>query len=312
MKQFKSLRLLLPEDGSKFPIVGNLEPICGKTLVKSGNWWKAIVLTKQKVKNREKYQLRLYGWFKNEEGVYKVRQKFNVSLSSYLSNIIDILQVFVQESKNEVILEKLYKKAISRIKELEKALKESELSKHRVEELEESLKEFKKLISNKRTNERDVSNFLKKNTWMFGSQYKEISKKEKGLTIKSRYDFLLKKFDGYYDILELKHPNSKLFIKKGNKKVMSKDLRDSISQVIIYLAEARTHYLSIKKETGRDIYFPKGLIVIGRRNEDEKELLKIHTEFLHNIDILTYDDVIDTAQKTIKMLKGEKLNYGGF
>ena len=307
MNQFKILKSLLPEDGRKFPIGEGICAIRGKTLAKTKQWWKAILLIKTTFGDYERYQLRLYGWQKNKEGVYKVRQKFNVSISPYISDIISILQIFVQESGEEQVLEKIYEKLIERVNELERTKIRLERQKGRIPELKRKIKEFKKLLNDPKINETKIHKFLKENTWMFGTNYTRMFKSEKWITIRSKYDFLLKRFDGYFDILELKSPKAELFVKtRGKKRALSKELKNAISQAMIYLAEARIHYLSIEKETGLDVYFPEGIIVIGRRKEEDKELLRIHNEFLHNIEIWTYDDLLDTAKKTIEIYESYK------
>jgi hypothetical protein len=302
-EEYKIIISLLPEGGEKFPVGKGIEIVRGKTLSRTNKWWKAILLIKTKRAKEEKYQLRLYAWQKNKKNEYKVRQKFNISLARYLGDVIDILQMFVLESKNEVLLERVYNKLLTRVGDLEKSKIILERGKGKLPELENSLKEFIKLID-RGANERTIAQFLKQNTWIFGPSYRKISKKEKEMTIKSKYDFLLKRMDGYFDILELKKPGIPIFVRtRGNKKVMSNDLKMAISQIIFYLAEARTYYLQIKNQTGFDVYFPKGIIVIGRRKTEEKELLKTHQEFLHNINIFTYDELIDIAKKSIQLYK---------
>ncbi|MBE3094068.1 MAG: hypothetical protein IMZ52_03485, partial [Actinobacteria bacterium] len=73
MNEFNVLRQLLNEDGETFPpklsSIGG-QVICGKTLTKARNWWKAIILVKTKVGQKDKFQLRLYGW-RLKNGEYK-------------------------------------------------------------------------------------------------------------------------------------------------------------------------------------------------------------------------------------------------
>jgi hypothetical protein len=129
------------------------------------------------------------------------------------------------------------------------------------------------------------------------------------MTITSRDDFLLKRGDGYYDVVELKSPRANLFVNRGAKKAMSKELKDAISQVIGYLTEKRKYYLSIRDQTGIDAFFPRGIIVIGRTILDDKELLKAHKEFLHSLDIWTYDDLLSSANRTIEIVKDIKIRH---
>ncbi|MBU0624228.1 MAG: hypothetical protein KJ672_05225 [Candidatus Thermoplasmatota archaeon] len=72
-------------------------------------------------------------------------------------------------------------------------------------------------------------------------------------------------------------------------------------------AEKRKYYLSIKDQTGIDAFLPKGIIVIGRHSEEDKELLKAHKEFLHSLDIWTYDDLLASANRTIEIVRDIKV-----
>jgi hypothetical protein len=246
-----------------------------------------------------------WGWSKRKNKWYNA-QKFNIS-PSYIGEIMDLLHIYAQEYGNEVILNKIHEKLMMRLNEVEKAKSTLEKNKSRVPELKNELKEFINLVNSPKITEPKVHKFLKAHPWFFGTNYTRMYKSEKPITVKSRNDFLLQRFDKYFDILDLKSPKFPLFVKiRGNKKSVSKQLKDSISQVMLYLSEARTYYLSIKDQTGIDVYFPEGIIVIGRRKEEERAMLKIHNEFLNKIKIWTYDDLIDCAQETIKTYKNKK------
>jgi len=293
--QFKLLKTLLPDTESPFPVGKGIQVVGGKTLSRTRDWWKAFLLIKTSYTARDRYQLRLYGWRKNKEGVYKTIQKFNVSLASYLGDVVAIMQAFAQSGRTSV-----YEKLILRINELQaKAYSTKQVS--NLPGMRVKIKEFNSLIDGKKTNERQIHTFLRENTWMFGTNYTRMFHSEKVITIKSRNDFLLQNFSGNYDIVDLKSPNADLFVTtRGKRQTLSKDLKDAISQVMFYLAEARTHYLTIKEDTGLDIYFPVGIIVIGRRKDSDKKFLQIHNEYLNKINIITYDELLDRAKKTVE------------
>jgi hypothetical protein len=294
--QIKILKEVMNDDPAKFPVKPGINVVCGKNLVKTRNWWKAILLVSTGESLNGKLQLRLYGWLKRN-GVYKQAQKFNISIAPYIGDVINIMQLAAQNSGKDKIVRSL----VNRINELERVITFSKQQRARLPELKSRLREFRSLIEKESVDEKEIHNFLKENTWMFGSNYEKMFKSEKILTIDSREDFLLKNFNGYYDVLELKLPRDNLFVKSGGKKLsFSGDLKDAVSQVMFYLAEIRTYYLSIKDQTGLDLYFPKGIVVIGRRKNTEIRTLQIHKEFLNKVDIWTYDDLIDNAQKTIK------------
>jgi hypothetical protein len=90
----KTLEELLPEGPENFPVGETVTVLRGKTLAKTGQWLKAILLTE----SGKKKQLRLYGWQKNKEGQYKNRQKFNIS-QGYMKMLSNILQAFLEEEK---------------------------------------------------------------------------------------------------------------------------------------------------------------------------------------------------------------------
>tara|TARA_Y100000310_G_scaffold344754_1_gene459272 strand:+ start:4632 stop:5552 length:921 start_codon:yes stop_codon:yes gene_type:complete len=305
MSEFKILKQLLNEDCKKFP--AKVPVICGKTLAKTGSWLKAVLLVKTKFGQTEKYQLRLYGWQKNKEGIWKQRQKFNISPSGYLGDMLNIFQVFIQESLKKGEHRTIFEKLANRIASLQTEInKISSLEqKNQIPIMESKIKSFDKLLRRKKRKEKELQKFLYKQYWMFGSHYKSVHK-EKWAGMKGRNDFLIEKEAGYFDIVELKKPEHSLFT-KGKLPTMSKDLKNAISQMAKYFDYYHKHYLSHKEQTKMDILYPKGIIVIGRRNEKEKEVLKAHELIWGSkVEILTYDDILDRAKQSIKNIKKRK------
>jgi hypothetical protein len=88
----KALDEILNEPAESFPSKSSIKILRGKTLAKTSTWHKAVVL----VDVDGKKQLRFYGWNKNKENVWKVRQKFNVA-KGYAVKIAHILDVFATE-----------------------------------------------------------------------------------------------------------------------------------------------------------------------------------------------------------------------
>jgi hypothetical protein len=86
------LRNLLDQAGDKFPRRSELKIVCGKVLARTGTWLKAAVL----VRVGDTDQLRLCGWQLNQEGEWRLRQKFNIS-KSYAAKVSLILDTFATE-----------------------------------------------------------------------------------------------------------------------------------------------------------------------------------------------------------------------
>lgn len=297
---------LLNESPDSFPVGQGVDVIGGKTISKTRNWWKAILLVKTRFGSREQHQIRLYGWQKNKNDEYKLRQKYNISATASIGYLIDVLQMFTEESGKGMVLDKIYETFISRINELEREKDWLSTQISNLPNLSKRIEEYDRLLNKPGVTETEMHNYLKKNTWMFGTHYSKMIHSEKYITLRSRNDFILKKFGIHFDILELKSPTAKLFVNvRGNKKAQSRELKDAISQMMVYLSHARMYYLSIKSQTGLDIFLPKGIILIGRRSDEDIEFIKIHNEFLHHIEIWTYDDLKDCANETINTYQRE-------
>jgi len=313
MKNTELIEKILESPGNFFPIrrTSSLEPVCGYSLSKGKKWWKAVVLVKILTTSGEKYQLRLYAWQKNNEGEWKLRQKFNISQAKYISKIVDVLTLFAPLQIRKDGGGDLFQLLLGKISQLENELLEERAKrkakfinakKGKLQLLEIEIRKFSDLLSSRATETR-IHQLLKKpkNAWFFGSDYRKIYKEE-WITTLSRNDFLLEKHDGYVDIVELKSPSDSLFDRKIR---WSSKVKDGVSQLMFYLSEARKKYFTIKDEKQLDIFLPKGYLIIGRRPEDKEKLerLRIHNEFLHKIEILTYDDLLDRAQKTLDFIK---------
>ncbi len=80
---------LLGDSVVDLPVSSTIKVLAAKRLAKTSTWLKAICL----VETGGKRQIRLYGWQKNKEGIWKVRQKFNVS-KGYSKRLSEIFAAF--------------------------------------------------------------------------------------------------------------------------------------------------------------------------------------------------------------------------
>ncbi len=172
---------------------------------------------------------------------------------------------------------------------------------NRLPEFENDLKEFEKLVSLAKL-EGQLQKFLTKHTWLLGLEY-ENSIPQK-IAPKNRYDFYVEKYDGFADIIEIKKSNDELFDKNG--KITAK-FGKAIQQLIDYIDKA-LHYgdsKTLSKEMDFNFEKPKGILIIGRQGKDPAKLKNLNFYF-HNIEILTYDDVLSRANNIIKQLQNLK------
>ena len=56
------------------------------------------------------------------------------------------------------------------------------------------------------------------------------------------------------------------------------------------------------RELGIFVHKPKGTIVIGRTHPDEKEAIRTLNSYLHQIEVLTYDDLLNRAKEFVGLI----------
>lgn len=96
----EQLETLLPEVPEVFPVHKGITVLRGKTLTTTqSGWFKAVV----EVLKGTKRQIRLYGWCKNKEGQYKLRQKFNIS-PGYAPIVKAVLTKFLTKESLGILL----------------------------------------------------------------------------------------------------------------------------------------------------------------------------------------------------------------
>ncbi|USN45757.1 MAG: DUF4263 domain-containing protein [Candidatus Woesearchaeota archaeon] len=228
----------------------------------------------------------------------------------------DLKKTITQKDELKKLKQKNQKQKESYKKTVDKLM--LELSDLRNEQLtinleifKEDLKVFKKLLDNPKEDEKKIQEWLFQHPWVFGPNYLENSKEEITRT-GDRIDFLLERYDTYFDIIELKLPSHDLFLKKSNKDkdisreyTMGAKVKDAISQLIGYLETYELDKTSKYWDSNSkiSIHKPKGILVIGRTTKENSRSLKTLNSYLHNIEILTYDDIINVGNNFIKIIQ---------
>jgi len=206
----------------------------------------------------------------------------------------------------EKIVEKQVNDEIERLKtdvlRMQKTIQASsklikEYRKVKIPDYKKHIKEFESLINSSKK-EKELQKFLTKYPWLLGLEY-ENSKPQK-IAPGQRYDFYIEKYDGYADIVEIKKSNDELFDNKG--KITSVFSR-AIQQIIDYIDDAL--YYADNKRLSEKLKFnflkPKGILIIGRRDSNTERIKNLGYYF-HNIEILTYDDVLDRGKTILNHL----------
>jgi len=177
-----------------------------------------------------------------------------------------------------------------------------------VDELQERLK---KDYSETKGND-SWQNWISKNNWLFGVNYKQPIEKAKINLSGVMPDFLYPTIDGFVDILEIKLPKDDVLVEdkshKGSWKWTS-ETNSAIGQVVNYLVEIdRLRFENenkVQNETNQTVLFLKSraFILIGNSEnweKQKKEALRKLNYYLHNIEIITYKDLLNRGNQFIK------------
>ncbi|NWG36011.1 Shedu anti-phage system protein SduA domain-containing protein [Nitrososphaera sp.] len=292
--------------------------------IKSNTTWAELIVAEKK-ETKEKY-LRLR----------RFKQAYSIKSAEDLASMIEVLQLGAQELGWQKGLESLYQKFTDevtslrqarikdkeRIQEMTKVLSELRETQMSLElpTYKEHLAEFKRLMKNSKK-EQELQEFLENHVWMFGMEY--IETQLRGFSQfelpGTRFDFLLQRYDTFYDIIELKQPKVNLFDEKpsedqtllptvapSRKTPISQELKNAISQMIDYLEAADDWAPGLLKRYGVVLHKPKGIIVIGRR-EDYGKAIKTLNYYFNHFQILTYDDIYDQASEFVKRIGKRKV-----
>lgn len=120
-----------------------------------------------------------------------------------------------------------------------------------------------------------------------------------------RPDFFVVKQDNFADIVEFKLPDiGKSVVGTENRETFSAKINSYISQVRTYIEyfEENAHREWIKNKYMFNIRYPKGYIVLGRDKDFDIEETKKIIANINNIDMITYDNIIETVITHFKTL----------
>lgn len=142
--------------------------------------------------------------------------------------------------------------------------------------------------------------FFETNPWILGSDFVEILG-ERVIDENSTTDIPVKDYDGFVNIIELKLPTSDFWTFED---VPVAPLTKAIMQCAGYVTEVERRMNDYKKieKLGASILKPRITLIYGRSQDwtiGQKQQFKILNSSFHDIAILTYDHVINRANRII-------------
>ena len=169
--------------------------------------------------------------------------------------------------------------------------------------------EFEELL-NQDLLEKDWQKWFAKNDWVLGSEFVKILD-EREIDTDNIADYLMKAYDGFLDIIEIKRPAFELpfwaDIMDHSNYVPSNELVKAITQATTYIFKVEMEANSIKflERVGHvKTIKPRCVLIYGRSadwNEAQCEAYRILNSSYHNLSIMTYDHVLRRAKRILSI-----------
>lgn len=167
----------------------------------------------------------------------------------------------------------------------------------RMEDIQIAAREYVDLLAKTSASEQELQEFIEANPLLLGLEYAEVMPRKR--ILRGEIDFLVRRHDGYHDLLELKGPNDPIISCDRDEAhpssySLAPKLARALAQVNLYrdwLTRTASETLGIYgiKRT-RD---PRVTIVIGLAsalpNETAKEILIQLNMTLHRMEVVPYD-----------------------
>ena len=185
-------------------------------------------------------------------------------------------------------------------------LKEYDNAQYIINKLKDGINELSVQLNSPEREENKIQAILTNYPILFGTEYIEVLDKH---NFGSEYeaDYILKRYNGLYDIVEIEASTLDIYTKQGNP---SRHLVHAEQQIMDWLQWIE-HNNPYAREKIKKLYSPKGYVVIGRSNTltetTREKLRRRNLVFRDKIEIITYDDLLENAKLLLDFLSGNKI-----
>lgn len=160
---------------------------------------------------------------------------------------------------------------------------------------------FAAILNDPTSKETDCQRFIANHPWIIGLDYATVT--EKQAIGRGELDFVLERYDGYHDLMELKGPDTPIISVSGSSRAggglpppshysLSPKLANALAQAHAYREILYSSEQLHQKEWGLNVRELKIFIVIGRRDRLDsrgKDILDQLNRSLHRVEIIPYD-----------------------
>lgn len=169
-----------------------------------------------------------------------------------------------------------------------------------------AVERFEKIVDGDYKNEAEIQKFLQQNIWMFGNEYTFVVEENK-INAQNILDIIPQDIESFIDIIEVKLPNEALFNfdSSHNNFYCKSALTKAIAQTQNYIFELenKSNDEQYQKKNGCRIIKPRGIILFGSKktlSTEEIKYLRILNSSYHNMQIITYQQLLIKAKNSIK------------
>lgn len=149
--------------------------------------------------------------------------------------------------------------------------------------------------------------FFSQNSWILGSDFVEILD-ERRLDVENITDYLLRSFDGFVDIIELKLPTASFWTAEN---IPKSELTSASMQCNRYILQTERKINDLefnKKINNTPIVKPRITLIYGRSEswtEEQREAYRVLNSSYSNLNIISYDHLLERAKRLTGVNKVE-------
>jgi hypothetical protein len=181
----------------------------------------------------------------------------------------------------------------------------------RIADARHDLDSYRELLGSRTVSETHMQQFLATHPLLFGLEYASIRPQQSGPS--GSMDFLLERFDGYNDLVELKGPNEPILRSKPQEVGsgvpsphlyrLGKELAHALPQALAYRDRLSRHPGAAEEFHGiRNAREPRLVVVMGRQSDlvdHEQLVLQELNRSLHRAEVRPYDVIAQRAEATL-------------
>lgn len=173
----------------------------------------------------------------------------------------------------------------------------------RLADAEWAAEEYERLLDDPQSTETTLQRYIEQNPWLVGLEYVRVRPRRD--VPRGTLDFILERFDGSHDLLELKSPADPIITAPetadgspppASQYSLSKSLGQALAQVHVYRDILTEHSETVEKLHGlKTTRHPRLIIVVGQARNlppHRHRVLRDLNLSLHRVEVVPYDVLV--------------------